>query len=112
MIQVADWVAFVVNKYLLLSVYDHPEKFDGELEQITRWYGIIGKCLVKHTALEPPVKEGVCQFFKEIRPTGWSAKEWLVAPVITPLPTFMLTQERIQVLSAHQQVITKDIDPV
>lgn len=104
MIQVADWVAFVVNKYLLLTVYGHPEKFEGELEQITRWYGIVGKCLVKHTAIEPPGKDAIVQFFREVRPTGWSAKEWHVAPGVARTAVDALTQVRIDVIATRRTV--------
>ncbi|HRH70190.1 MAG TPA: DUF3800 domain-containing protein [Flavobacteriales bacterium] len=104
MIQVADWVAFVVNKYLLLTVYGFPEKFEGELDQITRWYGIVGKCLVKHTAIEPPGKDSVVQFFREVRPAGWSAKEWQVAPRIAQPAVDAIAQVRIDVLTMSRTV--------
>lgn len=111
MIQVADWVAFVVNKYLLLSAYDHPEKFEGEREQVTRWYGIIGKCVVKHTALDPSTKDQTCTFFKEVRPAGWSAKDWFINEGTTPLPSRSMTKERIQILSVHQELTITSPDP-
>ncbi len=33
LIQLADWIAFIVNTYLLLKVYGHTEKYPGELEK-------------------------------------------------------------------------------
>lgn len=104
MIQVADWVAFVVNKYLLLTVYGFQEKFEGELEQITRWYEIIGKCVVKHTAIEPPVKDGVVRFFREVRPAGWSAREWQVTPGIAQPAIDAIAKVRIDVLTMSRTV--------
>lgn len=35
LIQLADWVAFIVNCYLLLTIYEDDEKYDGELDKIS-----------------------------------------------------------------------------
>lgn len=78
LIQIADWVAFIVNKYLLLTVFGEAEKYEGELEKITRWYSVIGESKITHTHIDPPGKEYICNFFRALRPEGWSAKEWLV----------------------------------
>lgn len=78
LIQVADWAAFVVNRYLLLKVYRQPESYAGELSKIESWYDRIGQALVAHTAIEPPGKSGLQAYFRSIRPVGWTAKEWTV----------------------------------
>lgn len=77
-IQLADWAAFVVSLYLLLTVYGQKEKYSGELRKIEKWYQIIGNNLVSHTAIDPPGKDRLCQYYRNIRPAGWSAKQWLV----------------------------------
>jgi hypothetical protein len=78
MIQIADWVAFVVNKYLLLTCYGEKEKYDGELDKITRWYETIGECKVTHTAIDPPGNDFICSFFRDLRPDNWTAKDWII----------------------------------
>jgi hypothetical protein len=77
LIQLADWAAFVVNRYLLLTVYGEMESYVGELEKIEGWYQAVGGALVPHTAIDPPGKEDICLYFRqEVRPDGWSAKKW------------------------------------
>jgi hypothetical protein len=78
LIQLADCVAFVVNCYLLLAVCGHKEKYNGELKVITDWYSRIGEAAVPAAAIDPPGKEGLCGYYKEIRPSGWSASRWFV----------------------------------
>ena len=78
LIQLSDWLAFIVNTYLLLKVYGHPEKYAGELAKIEKWYGEIGKNLVTHTNIDPPGKNPLCQYYRSLRPSGWSAKAWVV----------------------------------
>lgn len=77
-IQLADWAAFVVNRYLQLTAYCMPESYEGELATVTEWYDLIGTCKVNHTAMEPPGAEEICCFFREVRPEGWSMKGWSV----------------------------------
>ncbi len=72
LIQLADWIAFIVNRYLLLTVCKNKEKYDGELVKIVGWYKRIGDNLVSHTAIDPPGKDELCVYFNEIRPDGWS----------------------------------------
>lgn len=78
LIQLADWVAFIVNTYLLLKVYGFKEKYPGELAKIERWYCRIGSSLVPHTGIDPPVKTGLPMFYKSLRPDRWSARKWVV----------------------------------
>ena len=78
LIQLADWIAFIVNAYLLLKVYGHVEKYAGELAKIERWYSEIGDNLISHTNIDPPGNDPLCQYYKSLRPNGWSAKLWLV----------------------------------
>lgn len=77
-IQLADWAAFVVNVYLLLTVYGQKEKYPGELAKIEKWYNVIGANLITHTAIDPPGKDRLCKYYRDIRPDGWSAKSWSV----------------------------------
>ncbi len=78
LIQIADWVAFIVNTYLQLKVYGHSEKYTGELAKIEKWYSEIGGNLITHTNIDPPGKDLLCQYYKSLRPRGWSAKTWLI----------------------------------
>jgi hypothetical protein len=75
-IQLADLAAFVVNKYLLLTVYGQAEKFPGELELITKWYLIIGEQRITHTHVNPKACDDLTTFYHEIRPDGWTYKKW------------------------------------
>lgn len=84
-IQLADWAAFVVNRYLQLTAYCMPESYTGELEVIAEWYAIVGACKVNHTAMEPPGKEEICEFYRAVRPVGWSMKQWEVESPCAPL---------------------------
>lgn len=77
-IQLADWAAFVVNLYLLLTVYNKKEKYSGEFKKIEGWYKTIGNNLIPHTAIDPPGKDRLCQYYRALRPAGWSAKQWMV----------------------------------
>ena len=79
LIQVADMVAFVVNQYLKLKVYDFEESYTGEKKRIGKWYKTIGDNVLAHTAIDPPGKDASCVYFRDIRPDGWSAKSWVVS---------------------------------
>ena len=78
LIQLADWIAFIVNRYLLLKVYKSVEKYKGELNKIIKWYNRIGNNLIAHTAIDPPGKGSLCAFYRNIRPNGWTAKAWKI----------------------------------
>ena len=78
LIQLADWTAFIANKYLLLTVYGQEEKYIGEFKMIEEWYAYIGDNRITHTAIDPPGKDPLCLYFRSIRPPGWSAKDWAV----------------------------------
>ncbi len=78
LIQVADWAAFIIAQYLLLTSYGHLEKYSGELEKIKTWYDAIGECLVSHTSIDPPIKAPICEYYRSIRPSGWSPKKWTI----------------------------------
>jgi hypothetical protein len=76
-IQLADWAAFIVNRYLLLTVYDF-KGFEDELSIIEPWYEIIQGCCISHTCIDPSSKDELCIFYKSLRPNGWSPKDWYV----------------------------------
>ncbi|MBX3291811.1 MAG: DUF3800 domain-containing protein [Acidobacteria bacterium] len=78
LIQLADLAAYVVNRYLLLTVYGRPESYSGEIIQITKWYTTIQKNAIGHTHINPPTKDELCDFYREIRPAGWTPKAWFV----------------------------------
>jgi hypothetical protein len=79
LIQVADLAAFIINRYLLLTVYGQAEDYVGELTRVEGWYKEIGENRVSHTATDPPGSDPVCRYFREdIRPNGWTAKKWAV----------------------------------
>ena len=77
-IQLADLAAFVVNKYLLLTIYGQTEKFEGELALITKWYSIIGNQRISHTHVNPKASDELTSFYHEVRPQSWSSKNWIV----------------------------------
>lgn len=78
LIQIADWIAFIVNTYLLLTVYACPEKYPGELAKIETWYRRIGGSLVAHTAIDPTGRTGLPAYYRSMRPADWSARRWTV----------------------------------
>lgn len=74
LIQLADWAAFVVGRYLLLTSYGQKESYANEKVKIEKWYKQIGGNLINHTCIDVPGKDLLCAYFREIRPNGWSAK--------------------------------------
>lgn len=78
LIQLADIAAFIVNRYLLLNVYGKKESYNGEKDVIKNWYTQIGKSVIPHVNINPPSKDDLSRFYREIRPSGWSPKTWLV----------------------------------
>lgn len=78
MIQIADLVGFIVNRYLLLRVYGKNESYENELATIEVWYRKIGECLIPARDLDPPSKDDFSEMLRDVRPDGWSPKKWLV----------------------------------
>ena len=78
MIQLADVCAFVVNRYLQITVYNSHERFDGELQQISDWYHLIGDNIVAHGSFDPNGRDGLCGYYRALRPARWSGREWVV----------------------------------
>ncbi|HNS19028.1 MAG TPA: DUF3800 domain-containing protein [Sedimentisphaerales bacterium] len=78
LIQIADWAAFVVNRYLLLTVYEQAETYPGELVKIEAWHKQVREALVLHTAIDPPGQDGLPAYFRSMRPSGWTARKWTV----------------------------------
>ncbi len=74
----ADVGAFVVNRYLQLTSYGDEERFGGEFERIAAWYELVGQNLVSHGAFDPSGKDGLRGYYRNLRPCGWSAREWFV----------------------------------
>ena len=80
MIQLADMGAFIVRKYVDLILFDVEERFEGELDKITRWYQKLGEQIVSHTHINPNnMGDPLCEYYQLIRPDGWSAKDWVVS---------------------------------
>ncbi|MEC3966464.1 DUF3800 domain-containing protein [Flagellimonas halotolerans] len=77
-IQLADIVAFIVNRYLLLTVFGKPESYAGELKVIEGFYELIGKQRIRNSSLYPKSKDDLTLLLKELQPTGWSYKNWKV----------------------------------
>lgn len=75
LIQVADFAAYIVNRYLLLTSYKLSEDYNGEKNKIKKWYRSIGSNLVKHTSIDAPSDDKLCCYFRDIRPAGWTARE-------------------------------------
>lgn len=77
-IQIADLVAYIVNRYLLLTVYRKLESYTDELKVIWKWYSIIKDDLVVHSHINPPGTDALSIFYRDVRPEGWTAKDWFV----------------------------------
>lgn len=78
LIQIADLAAYIVNRYLQLTVYGKPESYPNELKQIVKWYSRIGEILIPASNINPTTNDDLCQFYREIRPNGWTPKDWTV----------------------------------
>jgi len=97
LIQLADIVAFIVSRYLLLNVYDKKESYVGEKEKITNWYTQIGNNTIPHININPTTKDDLCNFYREIRPKGWTAKKWFVE----------VEKQKLEIKSVKEPVITQ-----
>jgi hypothetical protein len=79
LIQLADWAAFVTNRYLLIQVYGSPERYAGEAKKIRSWYEEIGDCLITRTCIDPPgTGDTLIDFYSSVRPDGWTARQWTI----------------------------------
>lgn len=78
LIQLSDLVAFIVNRYILLTVFGKAESYENELKQITKWYEVIRNNAIPHVHINPSAKDALCSFYREVRPDGWTAKDWYV----------------------------------
>jgi len=78
LIQLADVAAYIVNRYICTLSYEAGEEYEGEKTKISKWCGMIRKNMILHTSIDPPGKDEFCEFFREIRPKGWSAKEFVL----------------------------------
>lgn len=86
LIQLADWAAFIVNKYLLLSIYNVQESYEGEYEVIEKWYKIISNSVINSGCIDAAGKGDLPLMYKSVRPDGWTAKKWFIdKPVISRL---------------------------
>jgi hypothetical protein len=70
-VQLADFTAFVVQRYLLLTTYAHAEKYPGELEKISNWYSKITENTISSSSIAPKGKDTLVSFYATIRPDGW-----------------------------------------
>lgn len=85
LIQLSDLVAFIVNRYILLTVFGKEESYTNEIKQIEKWYSIIHENAIPHAHINPPAKDELCNFYREVRPAGWTAKEWFVKVEAAPV---------------------------
>lgn len=77
LIQIADFAAFIMCRYLAIAIYGRDESYAGEREKIVEWHRRIGTYRVPHTATDPPGSADICKYFRnDVRPTGWAAKDW------------------------------------
>lgn len=79
LMQLADIVAFIANKDIQLNYLGIEEKYDGEKDRISHWASFIKQSLIPHTAINPTGKTELEQFYRDIRPEGWTAKKWTAA---------------------------------
>lgn len=74
LIQVADIGAFVINRYIDIVLAGQPEKYPGERAKIEGWYMIMSQNMIRHTSIDPPGRDELCEYYRSIRPNGWTAK--------------------------------------
>lgn len=77
-IQVADLVAYIVNRYLLLTVYKKTPSYPEELNIITGWYIGLKESLISYNNINPPAKDDLTKYFQAVRPEGWSIRKWTI----------------------------------
>ncbi|MBK7652436.1 MAG: DUF3800 domain-containing protein [Flammeovirgaceae bacterium] len=93
LIQLADWAAFIINRYLLLSVYHVQESYEGEFVIIEKWYKLIGKSAISPGCIDAGGKNDLPLFYKSIRPDEWNAKKWLIEkPAVNRFPQIEVAQ--------------------
>jgi hypothetical protein len=79
LIQLADCVAFVLNRYLKLSVYGIKEAYADEKDKLAGWVDQIVPYLFSHTSTDPRGQAEICEFYrKSVRPDRWDPKIWKV----------------------------------
>ena len=74
LIQLADLAAFIVGRHLLLNNYSRSEDYSGEREIVSQWYDSIRGNIIKHTSIDAPGKCELSEFYREVRPSKWTAK--------------------------------------
>jgi hypothetical protein len=87
LIQIADIGAFVTTRYLHIFHLNEREAYSGEREKVEKWYRLIAGNMITHTSIDPPGKDPLCAFFREIRPAGWTAKGMIASGRNTTNPT-------------------------
>lgn len=75
MIQIADLVAFIAYRYLLLKVYSSEESYTNELVQIEDWFRKIETYSIPTVNINPPSIDELCTFYREVRPPGWISRK-------------------------------------
>lgn len=75
-VQLADAVAFIVRRHLEITEYEFAQRYESEDQQIADWYKKVAECMIKHTSIDPPIKDNdpLCNFYKDVRPGNWSAR--------------------------------------
>jgi hypothetical protein len=77
LIQLADAAAYIVNRHLCMTECGFPEDYVGEQKKIAKWYALIAQNCIKHTSIDPPGKDDLCVFYREVRPGNWTAKTFV-----------------------------------
>ncbi len=75
LIQLADAGAYIINRQLCMTMFDFKENYNGEQKKMAKWYGMIAENCIKHTSIDPPEKDELSTFYREIRPGSWTAKK-------------------------------------
>lgn len=71
MLQIADIAAFIVNRHILLNYYNEEESYKGEKDKIDNWYLIIIMNTISKSSLDPPGKDELITFYRNVRPNKW-----------------------------------------
>ena len=74
LIQIADIAGYAVNRSIAIESGAIPEKYPGEATKIDEWVSIVAKSMISPSSIDPPGKDDLCQFYRSIRPSPWSAR--------------------------------------
>ena len=67
-IQIADLMAYVLRRYLMLKDFNDDERWDGELTQAEDWVSLLQSRLINACHMYPSNSSGITDFYREVTP--------------------------------------------